>query len=205
AIIEKLHAKHPEQRFQSAAEVADLLGQHLAHLQQPSQTPLPPAVKRRPAPGPRPKARPVALWLMLAVLACFAFACCLLPLSWLFLRVSFSPVSDSGTPVPTVSIVHDSEYLHPMEAADHPIVHEFIVHSKNNEISSSVQSLADAVELAQDGDTLEVRGTGSIPVAPVDIHNKALTIRAAPGSSPILFFTSDVNTDAPMIRTTAAL
>jgi serine/threonine-protein kinase len=205
AIIEKLHAKHPEQRFQSAAEVADLLGQHLAHLQQPSQTPLPPAVKRRPAPGPRPKPRPVALWLMLAVLACFAFACCLLPLAWLFLRVSFSPVSDPATPLPSVSIAHDSGYLHPMQAADHPIAHEFVAHNKNNEIASSVQSLADAVELAHDGDTIEVHGKGSIPVAPVDIHNKALTIRAAPGSSPILIFSSDENTDTPMIQTNAPL
>src|SRR5262249_3954855 len=31
AIIEKLHAKDPADRFQSAQEVADLLSQHLAH------------------------------------------------------------------------------------------------------------------------------------------------------------------------------
>jgi uncharacterized protein (TIGR03067 family) len=35
-IISKLHAKKPEDRFQTAKEVAELLGQHLAHLQQPS-------------------------------------------------------------------------------------------------------------------------------------------------------------------------
>ena len=35
-IIATLHAKDPAQRFQSAAEVAALLEQHLAHLQQPS-------------------------------------------------------------------------------------------------------------------------------------------------------------------------
>jgi WD40 repeat protein/serine/threonine protein kinase len=35
AIIAKLHAKDPAGRFQSAAELADLLGRHLAHLQQP--------------------------------------------------------------------------------------------------------------------------------------------------------------------------
>jgi WD40 repeat protein len=34
-IIEKLHAKDSALRFQSAAEVADLLGRHLAHLQRP--------------------------------------------------------------------------------------------------------------------------------------------------------------------------
>ena len=35
-IIAKLHAKKPEERFQTAKEVAELLGQHLAHLQQPT-------------------------------------------------------------------------------------------------------------------------------------------------------------------------
>jgi WD40 repeat protein len=39
AIIERLHAKDPAGRFQSAAEVAELLGQHLAHLQQPASVP----------------------------------------------------------------------------------------------------------------------------------------------------------------------
>jgi serine/threonine protein kinase/formylglycine-generating enzyme required for sulfatase activity len=41
AIIAKLHAKSPGERYQTAKEVAELLGQHLAHIQQPSQTPLP--------------------------------------------------------------------------------------------------------------------------------------------------------------------
>lgn len=41
AIIDKLHAKEKADRLQSAAEAADLLGQHLAHLQQPSVVPMP--------------------------------------------------------------------------------------------------------------------------------------------------------------------
>lgn len=40
-IIEKLHAKNPAGRFQSAAEVAELLAAHLAHLQQPHVAPRP--------------------------------------------------------------------------------------------------------------------------------------------------------------------
>src|SRR5204863_6510514 len=40
-IIAKLHAKKPEDRFQSAKEVAELLQQHLAHLQQPGTVPIP--------------------------------------------------------------------------------------------------------------------------------------------------------------------
>jgi serine/threonine protein kinase len=46
-IVAKLHAKKPEDRFQSAREVAELLGQHLAHLQQPSQVAMLRAWNRR--------------------------------------------------------------------------------------------------------------------------------------------------------------
>jgi serine/threonine-protein kinase len=41
AIVEKLHAKDPSERFQSAREVTELLNQHLAQLQQASWTPPP--------------------------------------------------------------------------------------------------------------------------------------------------------------------
>jgi WD40 repeat protein len=51
AIIDKLHAKDPADRFQSAGEVADLLSQHLAHLQQPALVP-PPARVKPPATSP---------------------------------------------------------------------------------------------------------------------------------------------------------
>src|SRR5262249_37031437 len=43
-LIGKLHAKEPADRFQSAAEVADVLGRHLAHVQHPSVAPLPAAL-----------------------------------------------------------------------------------------------------------------------------------------------------------------
>ena len=49
-IIAKLHSKDPNQRYQSAGEVADLLGRWLAHVQQPTVIPPPPHGKvRRPA------------------------------------------------------------------------------------------------------------------------------------------------------------
>ncbi|HVX11479.1 MAG TPA: serine/threonine-protein kinase [Pirellulales bacterium] len=40
-IIEKLHAKEPDDRFESAEGVAELLGRHLAHLQRPTVVPRP--------------------------------------------------------------------------------------------------------------------------------------------------------------------
>jgi hypothetical protein len=44
-IIAKLQAKKPGERFQSAKEVAELLEQHLAHLQQPSKVAMPARVE----------------------------------------------------------------------------------------------------------------------------------------------------------------
>src|SRR5262249_7666484 len=59
ATIETLHAKDPANRFQSAAEVAELLSQHLAHLQQPSLVAMPPRVEKSAAPrlSPLPSRR----------------------------------------------------------------------------------------------------------------------------------------------------
>ncbi|MFL5240690.1 MAG: SUMF1/EgtB/PvdO family nonheme iron enzyme [Gemmataceae bacterium] len=51
AIVAKLQAKNPADRFQSAKEVADLLSQHLAHLQQPRLVPAPAAVTQTSSEG----------------------------------------------------------------------------------------------------------------------------------------------------------
>src|SRR5439155_6485784 len=47
AIIAKLHAKDPADRYQSAAEVAELLSRHLAQVQHPSVAPPYPALGSR--------------------------------------------------------------------------------------------------------------------------------------------------------------
>jgi hypothetical protein len=52
AIIAQLHAKKPADRLQSATEVADLLEQHLKHLQQPNIVPMPAPLRRPPAAQP---------------------------------------------------------------------------------------------------------------------------------------------------------
>jgi serine/threonine protein kinase len=49
AIIAKLHAKDPAQRFQTAAEVSGLLSRCLAHLQQPLTVSLPAVLSRTPS------------------------------------------------------------------------------------------------------------------------------------------------------------
>src|SRR5579883_2730756 len=47
AVVDKLHAKEPAQRYQSAGEVAEVLGRHLAELQQAAYVP-------PPLPAPKP-------------------------------------------------------------------------------------------------------------------------------------------------------
>jgi serine/threonine protein kinase len=46
-IVDKLLEKNPEDRFASAREVEELLGQHLAHLQQPESAPRPERVRMK--------------------------------------------------------------------------------------------------------------------------------------------------------------
>lgn len=88
AIISKLHAKEPADRFQSAADVAELLGEHLAHLQQPARTPLPaqppPARPVRGAPPPR------RLGWVVAAVVLLGLGCCMLPVGSMLLFLSRS-------------------------------------------------------------------------------------------------------------------
>ena len=66
-IVAKLHAKRPDDRFQSAEEVAALLGAHLAHLQQPTVVPRPPRVALPPSLVKREASNARRNWAMLAV------------------------------------------------------------------------------------------------------------------------------------------
>jgi WD40 repeat protein len=76
AIIARLHAKAPADRFQSAAEVADLFSRHLAHLQQPETVPAPfsrlnghaAGAAGRPARGKRARWAVAVLFLGIALL-----------------------------------------------------------------------------------------------------------------------------------------
>ncbi|MCR4413132.1 MAG: protein kinase [Thermoguttaceae bacterium] len=70
AIIDRLLAKKPEERFQTAAELAELLGKYLAHVQQPSQVALPtapPVVAKEPT-----KPAGVPWRVVISAAACFA-------------------------------------------------------------------------------------------------------------------------------------
>jgi hypothetical protein len=57
-----LHAKNPADRFDTAEEVAELLEQCLAHLQQPTEFPLPGSLAPKPVPLKDEAAPPGTLW-----------------------------------------------------------------------------------------------------------------------------------------------
>jgi serine/threonine protein kinase len=85
-IVRKLHAKEPAGRFQSAAEVGDLLERCLAHVQHPDRHPLPAVAcelgQKAPDPLPRQSSRrqqPGMLAALVLVLLCGA---ALLTLPW---------------------------------------------------------------------------------------------------------------------------
>jgi uncharacterized protein (TIGR03067 family) len=79
-IIARLHAKAPADRFQSAQNVADVLEQHLAHVQQPGQVSVPPLAPTPAQPAKeqalaesirRIREKPPLLLINLAILALF--------------------------------------------------------------------------------------------------------------------------------------
>ncbi len=64
AIVSRLHAKNPAERFQSAAEIAELLEACLSHVQQPTAVPLPETLKSiAPSVPPKRLRKHVAAWI----------------------------------------------------------------------------------------------------------------------------------------------
>ncbi len=136
-IIDRLHAKDPVERFQSAEEVAELLGLHLARLQQPASLPprpaLPPVRPMKPAPFEEiaPKPRPttsartlfgcfaammlVVLFVVVATLALYLFRSSRQPLQ--ATRTDDSPgpllaeIAGDGGPIWSVAYSPDGNTL----------------------------------------------------------------------------------------------
>ncbi len=73
AIIDRLLAKRPEDRFQTANEVAQLLGKHLAHVQDPGSTPFP-AITHVHKPGFSKKPGLSHRWVAAVVVLCAVLA-----------------------------------------------------------------------------------------------------------------------------------
>src|SRR5262249_56012444 len=67
-------------------------------------------------------------------------------------------------------------------------------------------TLPEAVQGASAGDTIEIRGHGPFITPPVDLGNRALTLRAAPGFHPIIQLDREgTSSGAPLLKTKASL
>src|SRR5262249_9854225 len=110
AIIEKLHAKNPAERFQSATEVGGLLGQHLAHLQQPALVPMPRRVSRPAVRRPEKRSRAV-VWVVAGV-AVLLLAVCVVPIVGCL--AFFTLWSESEAKPQSAQAVRDVQFSQPV-------------------------------------------------------------------------------------------
>jgi uncharacterized protein (TIGR03067 family) len=185
AIIDKLHAKDPADRYQTAAEVAALLNQHLAHLQHPSVAPLP---VTKPAKLPAARRRRIA-----TVVALLCLTAIVIGVGAARLRIFDS----EGTPPGKEPAGKDG----PAALTDKA----FVVLGGKAIAQRKFDTLAEAVQGASDGDTIEVRGNGPFVIKPIVIQSAALTIRAGESYRPVIKADSDEQgnelllTNAPLV------
>jgi hypothetical protein len=248
-IIGRLLAKQPDERFQSAQEVADLLSNRLAALQQPA---LPEVVLRSPqakferahhAQSPASAHRwLIAAALLLAVIGSLGLteATGVTQIVPTVIRVMTGEgtllveVDDPGVKVTIegdgglvihgagaqevrlrpgsyhvqankdgmriplerelVSIAQGGKEVVKVKLQQRlaqppdPIALKgaFVVLSSSGANVRSFDALTDAVLGASDGDVIEVRGNGPFPVEPIEIGNRAITLRAGSGFRPSL-------------------
>jgi hypothetical protein len=82
----------------------------------------------------------------------------------------------------------------------------FIVLGGKGVAERKFDTLADAVQGASDGDTIEIRGNGPFLTKPINIHRTALTVRAGAGFRPVVKLSPEaVPHKAVMLATQAAL
>jgi serine/threonine protein kinase len=119
-LVARLHDKSPEERVATASDVAELLGQCLAHIQQPLVAPLPETL--RPTP-PKPIARPIraGLWIVATIVASLLGA-----LAWQFVGWPFGTRSTSATQDPPISSTDPSPQNPSLESlSDEAVTQEF--------------------------------------------------------------------------------
>jgi hypothetical protein len=197
-IIVKLHAKDAAARFQSAKEVADLLGQRLTQLQQPGQVPMPESIDGRLSaarpPTTKKRARVIFAGVLLLVLAGLTLAG--LALSGLFRTAGPAPMPGANGP----EAGHAGKGDRPT-----PGPQPFRILARGEEAPQQFTSLKDAVEAAWSGDTIEICGDGPFVSPPIVINDRPLTIRAAAGFRPVIELSPEgVEQNAFLIHATNA-
>ena len=82
----------------------------------------------------------------------------------------------------------------------------FVVVAGTAKAEKPFATLGEAVAAAASGDAIEIRGNGPFVVQPIDLKEKALTLRAGSGFSPVLKLAPEaVQKDLPLLTTRAAL
>jgi serine/threonine protein kinase len=214
-VIAKLHAKDPADRFQNAAEVADLLGRHLAHLQQPATVPMPPPVKTPQAvearATPRPNARRSRLpYVLVGAVVLLVLGFCMAPVAGVALIMVWGFMPNAPSPNGPVGMSSmDAEVGESLQARrpdDTKLSGEaFVILARDSKAERPFAALADAVAGAQSGDVIEIRDNGPFVSGPITI-DKALSIRAGEGSRPILILSSGAQPLwQPLFKATAPL
>jgi serine/threonine protein kinase len=246
--ITKLHAKDPSARFQSAAEVAEVLGRRLAQVQHPSVVPIPAVINpadESPTPIRRLRSRhrwATAAGVLAATLAVLGTteATGVTNVRATAIRI-LTPegklVVETDDPDVKVTVEGDGDLVitgaGPREVrlkagsyrltatrdgkpvkldrdlvtitrGDRQIVRirlegdasaavapaaergAFVVLGGKGVEVAKFDSLAEAVQAASDGDTVEVRGNGPFLTEPINLGRTALTIRAGAGHRPVI-------------------
>jgi serine/threonine protein kinase len=182
ATVQRLLMKDPAERIPSAKELADILAGMGSPTITLKETSTPTLTLTRPAPKSR------RLWWAAALAGLIAVAAGAI---WYSNRDRGG--TDTAGPLPDNST--------PLEPKLPPRV-GFYLSGK----AESHRSLADAVAAARDDDVVEIHGDGPFPTSAVRLGGKSLTIRAAPGSRPVLVSQNpQVPESGPLIRSDAKL
>lgn len=198
AIIGKLHAKSPGERYASAAEVATLLGDHLAQVQQPSDVRAA-RVEQRAVAAARTRRLPIALTVV-SLLLCLAAALAFMEARGITnFRTALARIIGQGETKEEPVQPGPNEQPAPTDAD------VFVVLDGSGAVSSKFETLAAVVAAASDGDTIEIRGNGPFVSEPIEIQNRALTIRAGAAFHPVIRFLPGKPGDDYLLRTNTAM
>ncbi len=201
-LIERLHAENPDERYQSAGDVARVLREELLKMRGLTRTSGPVRSEPDSPPGhrspTRSHARPsfggVLGWLREHWRVAGALALILL-VGGLVL----DGIREQTTVVPTVPGSSGS----PTEQAGPPAVSDggggglagetvgdrvgaFAVLSEGGEAGVRFATLTEAIAASGDGDEVVVDGDGPFRSGPIEVGNKDITIRAAVGRRPVI-------------------
>jgi serine/threonine protein kinase len=160
-IIAKLMAKAPAERFQSAQEVGELLGRHLARVQHGETDDL--SEKSSLRASARHFAIGAAICVVILGLGFFIFR-----------QRSIGPIR-AGT-----------SQLSPSSSPQEP----FLVRTESGARVGAFLNINDALAAAPVGGVVELNWNGEREMAPVTLPPKALTLRAAKGFRPVWIHTS---------------